>query len=156
MRLYAFLIAALALIAAPAFATDGDALLETIQTHGKALGKYHIHSFILCDSKTTGTNPDTCAEFDLQKNGGPGMPDKLIIQIDAVAGCDAAYTVDINHGSVSGGTEHDLATLNAATTAVSIGDEVTLGRFLNIDLTNLDTCTDFDVTLRSYTKRGAR
>ncbi len=145
---YLFLI--LALLTAPvAFSADGDSA-RPLQATGETPGKYREACFYLCHEKDSADS--TCSEFDFQTLVHGGIPSKATVEIYAATGCTGAYSVDINQGSVSGGTEHDLVTLNASTTAASLGSDVVIRRFWNTDLATMTSCaTDtFQVVLCAY------
>jgi hypothetical protein len=126
-------------------AADGDNVNKGTNLQDSApsaaKGMYNIAGFYLCHAKDSADS--TCAEFDMQADDTQGMPDKVLIEISPLPadGCSAAWSVDINHGNVSTGAEHDLVTLTASTTSASIGSEVALGRFLNVDLATMTGCT---------------
>ena len=139
------------LVATGASAADGDSC-NALQAKGALQGEYRVDCFYLCNGKDSGDSD--CTEFDFQAEPRTGIPEKILIQIHTTTSCSAAYSVDINHGSVSGDTEHDLVTLNASTSAASIGPDVALGRFLMTDLATMTSCaTDtFQVLLWTYRK----
>ena len=78
------------------------------------------------------------------------MPDKAKIQLHTAIDCSGAYSVTVNHGSISASTEYLLGTLNASTTELNITSTVALGRFLNIGLASMTACTDLTVLYIGY------
>ncbi|GAG25002.1 unnamed protein product, partial [marine sediment metagenome] len=145
------LLVLLALLTLPAvaFAADGGSC-SALQAQGEMKGQYREECFYICHGKID--TATACTEFDFQAQPHTGIPYKSRIELHAVAGCDDAYSIVVTQGSVSGGTEHGLVTLNAATTALVISPDWSLGRFLNVDIDNdtNDNCTDMTVIIKTY------
>lgn len=134
------LTALLLLFYGSAWAADGDELAGASTTKGS----FDCHGFIFCDAKAA-ADDDVCAEFDLQSSTGPrGMPDYIILSLDAVAGCDAGYQVVVNGATTTGGADHAWGTLDVTNTALVIATPV--HRFLSGDTTDAG-CTDLTVNM---------
>ena len=154
---WVFILAALFLLPQGAQSADGDSCnLTTVhQAVGKNSGQFLHQCFELCDTKDE--DDATCSEFDVMAAGAdpkPGFTDFQILEIFAATGCTDTYSVDINHGMKSGGTEHDLAILNAGTPAAIVGLDTIMMRFLNTDIDDAtnDGCTDLTVLIHFFTR----
>lgn len=135
------------LFASAGYAADGDSAIG-LQGKGDNPGQYRESCFYLCHEKDSGDS--TCSEFDFAAHGG--IPSKATVEIHAATGCSAAYSVDVNQGWVSGGPEHDVATLTSSTTLADTGSTITVRRFWNTDLSTMTGCTadSFHVVICAY------
>jgi hypothetical protein len=142
------------LVPALTWGADGDDasddFLFPIQiTSGKP--NFSQRVFYLCENKAAGSG--TCADLDLRKlssslgQSSGAIPVTMVLEIVANTACSGTTNVDIDtHSDVAGGIEHDVVVLSSTETraVVDLGPAM-VGRFLDVDLTNMTACTDFDV-----------
>ncbi len=155
---WVFILAALFLLPQGAQSADGDScnLTTVYQEPGKNPGQFLHQCFEVCDTKDE--DDATCTEFDITLAGAdprPGYTEKSMFEISLVVGCTDTYSVDLNHGMKSGGTEHNLVVLNAGTRAFIVGPDTTLFRFVNTDIDDAtnDGCTDLTVLYHTWTRK---
>lgn len=133
-------------------AADGDTcgLANWATSHGTVIPVWCV---LLCDSATS--QDSACDEFDLNTLG---IPDVLVFEINTDTGCSANATATLASAPTSAGTEHDLG----ATTSVARNDntklsidtsQVSIDRYVETDLSNMDDCTDFDVLMIGYERK---
>lgn len=134
------------LLSIPAQAADGDACATTGRQgrHG-----WEVKCNLLCDSKTSADT--VCSNFTIDD-----AADTYAIEIAADDGCSGAATVDVDTLGLSTTDEHDLTSLTrGATTEVVIdGAAAHPLTILDLDLSNMTDCTDFDVKIWRFWKRS--
>ena len=114
---------------------------------------------LICNSKTS--QDSDCTEYDIEGVLPAihiGIPDVLVFEINTSTDCSANATATFSSTPTSAGTEHDLGTTTSVSrlgnTKLSIDtSQVSVDRYIETDLSNMDDCTDFDVLMIGYERQ---
>lgn len=156
-----FILALLLLVPSTVWAAEADNDGDACSEAGLAIdvpergGLEGIGCVMLCDSYDATGDPVSCTEFDLNAKIAatgkrPGFPDLMVIEVHNATGCSAGWSVDVDTGPLTGGTEHDVAVLNSSTTRAVIWRDSLSDRYLMTQLSTLTDCTDLDVIMLLY------
>jgi hypothetical protein len=111
----------------------------------------------LCDAKAVADDDGTCTEFDFET--APGLAEVIVFEYEEDPDnldCSATPTFTMTTGPITGGApaysfDSTAVVLNPTDNRISVDvGPAMLSRFLFVDITGFDACSDVDVRMFFY------